>query len=111
MKRSRLQRLRELAARRQDYRCYYCGRALWNGRPRRLAPFARTQGLTLRQARLRRCTAEHLQPRSEGGPTSEGNIVAACRFCNRSRHLPKRVLDAGLYRAKVQWLIAQDRWG
>lgn len=48
--------------------------------------FARTLGLTLRQAQKLRATAEHLQARSDGGLDHPSNIVAACAHCNHRRH-------------------------
>lgn len=33
------------------------------------------------------CTADHLIIRSDGGRTTEDNIVAACRECNNRRHV------------------------
>jgi hypothetical protein len=35
-----------------------------------------------------RCTADHVQPRSEGGRTTAANVVAAHRLCNAGRHHP-----------------------
>lgn len=34
----------------------------------------------------RACTADHLRLQSQGGLTTEENIVAACRECNNGRH-------------------------
>ena len=55
-----IQRLRESAFNRQDGRCYYCGEHMWldDG-----AAFAAQHQMTGRQARQRRCTAEHLVAR------------------------------------------------
>ena len=33
-----------------------------------------------------RCTAEHVQPRLDGGQTTAANVVAAHRLCNAGRH-------------------------
>ncbi|MGZ3765951.1 MAG: HNH endonuclease [Mucilaginibacter sp.] len=45
--------------------------------------------LTLKQARHFQCTGEHLEAHSQGGTVAQANIVAACRFCNQTRHRQK----------------------
>lgn len=88
--------------------CYYCGLPMWdddvacqantaNGRKR-----AKTHPL--------RCTAEHLQARSEGGKDRPDNIVAACRFCNALRHRRKKPLAPHAYRQFVQRRMAAGKW-
>jgi 5-methylcytosine-specific restriction endonuclease McrA len=87
MRRTKLKRYRIAAFREQRGRCYYCKLPMWEVDPK---TFASKHGLTLRQGRQLRSTAEHLQARSEGGSDERSNIVAACSLCNRSRHRPKR---------------------
>lgn len=88
----RLIRLRRLAFERQDGRCYYCETPMW-----------------LKQGYLK-CTAEHLKPVSEGGKDDPGNIVAACEFCNRTRHRAKKVLPPERYAYRVRARMASGQW-
>jgi 5-methylcytosine-specific restriction endonuclease McrA len=81
--RARLVQLRSSAFDNQRGICTYCSRPMWTSHMR---AFARAHGLTLRQARPRFCTAEHLHARCDGGRNSESNIAAACRECNQGRH-------------------------
>ena len=82
MSRKSRNRYRADAVHRQGGRCFYCGQPMWLANRRK---FAAENGLTLSQARQRRCTAEHLIPRCEGGREERDNIVAACRECNEER--------------------------
>ncbi|WP_457767664.1 HNH endonuclease [Cyanobium sp. ULC082] len=66
--------------------------------------------LSLRQARLLRCTAEHLQSRSEGGADSTKNIAAACTYCNGHRHKRKRAPDPSAYRQTVRHRMRKGKW-
>lgn len=80
----RLIRHRRKAAVAQRHLCYYCGKEMmWEAGTAR---FMARHGLSPQQAELRRCTAEHLKPRSEGGTDASHNIVAACWLCNQARH-------------------------
>lgn len=66
----RLQRLRDSAFRRQRGFCWWCNKPM-------------SQGIeNIPDA----CSGDHLIRRVDGGRTEEGNIVAACRKCNSSRH-------------------------
>lgn len=66
----RLRRFRAEACERQGGKCYYCQCAMtFDDDP----PKPTT------------CTAEHLKPRADGGPTTRRNIVAACARCNHAR--------------------------
>lgn len=88
MNHNRLVKLRQAAARRQNGRCWYCGVEM--------EPAGNSGSL------LRRCTAEHLVPRSAGGGETTDNIVAACWFCNTRRHRRRNPLDPQAHRALVQ---------
>lgn len=66
--------------------------------------------LTHRQALLRKCTAEHLQPKQDGGGAGRVNIVAACAFCNHTRHRAHVALDATRYARKVRTRLAKGAW-
>jgi hypothetical protein len=63
-------RLRAAASQHQNGRCYWCGILM------------RTD-VAMNDPRC--LTGEHLIPRSAGGETVAGNIVAACRRCNNGR--------------------------
>jgi HNH endonuclease len=74
MSASRLQRIRSVMADRQRWLCYWCGKPM-------LPPHHSDV--------KRRCTADHIVPRKEGGHTSLANIVAAHGACNNKRSNPK----------------------
>jgi hypothetical protein len=102
-----LRSYRLVAALRQSNRCYYCGVPMWEHiPPRQLMQFAESA----RQANRLRCTGEHLLPRAEGGPNAACNIVAACAFCNRSRHQAKRPLEPNEYRQHVRSQMVKGCW-
>jgi hypothetical protein len=103
---SKLQIARNSAFNDQSGRCHYCGVLMWQGSP---ANFARAHGISVFQARAFRCTAEHLQARSNGGKNFRTNIVAACWWCNSRRHRPKLALDPVPYKAKVTTLVQAGR--
>ena len=103
----RLASLRRQAADRQSHCCYYCGLPMWEKEP---TAFAKTHRLTRREARLLMCTAEHLHPRSEGGPDTELNIVAACLYCNRQRHAVSRPRPSAEYKQLVADRMRRGRW-
>lgn len=87
--------------------CWYCGFPMWAADP---AEIASGHGLTLKQAELLQCTAEHLKARCDGGSDEAANIVAACRTCNRRRHARKRPLAPAAYRSFVRARVASNRW-
>ena len=100
-----IQKHRRHAARRQGYLCWYCGFPMWV--PERGAPFPKRGAGTLAQFR---CTVEHLQPRSEAGPDSAENIVAACAWCNHARHGRKQAIGPESFRTHVAKRVSQGRW-
>lgn len=87
--------------------CYYCGQPMWAENPE---TFCQAFGVPRREVQLFQCTAEHLLPRSEGGLDSDGNIVAACLFCNRTRHTFKQPLAPVEYRRLVRRLKSAGYW-
>jgi hypothetical protein len=91
----------------QDGRCIYCSRPMWVSDPQH---FAVQQNLTVKQARRFQCTAEHLYPRKDGGDDSRPNIAAACRFCNKHRHMRKAELTPEQFRAHVHARLERGRW-
>ncbi|WP_418953427.1 HNH endonuclease [Zeimonas sediminis] len=102
-----LQSLRQQAARRQSLRCYYCECPMWE---RDATTLSASFGLSKAQANLLRCTAEHLRPKSEGGPANRTNIVAACLFCNRTRHKAKNPRCPESYKKYVRKRMQRGRW-
>lgn len=103
----KIKRLRRQAFERQGGRCYYCERTIWLGDPE---GFIRTACRSHRAARQFQCTAEHLIPRQDGGADTRENIVAACRFCNATRHRKRRPRSAAIHREHVRRRIRQTRW-
>ena len=95
---SRFASKRRRALIKQNYRCYYCGFPIWD---RDLPSFVTAYRVSIPEARLRQGTAEHLVPRCQGGTDDEHNIVAACRFCNTTRHKARKPLDPVQFRNLV----------
>ena len=91
----------------QSCKCSYCTAPIWERDPDQ---FASTHGITRKQARLLRCTAEHLEPKSEGGSNAAGNIVAACLHCNRTRHRARVPLAPAAFRQRVRARVARGGW-
>lgn len=104
---STLVKSRAAAFERQGGLCYYCKYPMWLGD---VEPFASRLRLPLRLANSRRCTAEHLVARQDGGSDNAANIVAACFHCNASRHRRKRVRPPAEHCRFVQKRIAHRRW-
>lgn len=104
---SRIKTHREKAFVEQSGRCFYCSAEMWLDRPER---FASKHGLSERQARRFQCTAEHLVARCDGGPDSQNNIVAACAFCNSTRHKFRCAPEPTAYVKHVQMRLRTGRW-
>ncbi|WP_445944934.1 HNH endonuclease [Rhizobium sp. WSM1274] len=51
-----------------------------------------------------------LKARCDGGRDTEENIVAACHYCNRTRHRKTRPKDAASYACFVRSRIEKGRW-
>lgn len=102
-----LSKLRLSAFRRQNGLCFYCHLPMWTADP---LAFAAQYGLSAAQARWFQCTAEHLIARQDGGKDQEGNIAAACLFCNQTRHKRKNPPDPDRYCALVAKRITAGRW-
>ncbi|MFO1142489.1 MAG: HNH endonuclease signature motif containing protein [Amaricoccus sp.] len=103
----KIARQRAQMMRAQSGACYYCGQQTWLGDP---AAFAGRHGISVKRSAAFQCTAEHLVPRSEGGPDAPDNIVAACRFCNQTRHRARQPLPPTAFKAKVARRLAAGRW-
>ena len=103
----RLRKNRLLACKKQKGRCYYCDAPMWSGNP---DEFASSHGISVRQAKRFQCTAEHLLARKDGGTDGRKNIVAACYFCNSTRHRPSNALSPVEYREKVMNRLRRQKW-
>ena len=91
----------------QSGKCYYCKKSMWLGQNEE---FRQQHSMTHKEASLFQCTAEHLMPASEGGRTSTTNIVAACKFCNQTRHRTKQPLSPKKYQLHVTKRLRAGRW-
>lgn len=101
----KIQSLRRSAYLHQRGRCCYCGVRMWQRDPAELGVAA-----TLPSASKLQCTAEHLQPRSMGGPDRRENIAACCAHCNGLRHRTRVVLDPDAYREEVVKRVESRTW-
>ena len=91
----------------QQRRCYYCTALMWLRKP---DEFAKEHRLTRHIAFRFQCTAEHLVPRHAGGVDDAGNIVAACWFCNVTRHRRRSHLASERFRKFVRGRLRHLRW-
>lgn len=87
--------------------CFYCRLPMWVSHPE---VFAKANGITLAQAHLLKCTAEHLVAREDGGKNTKENIVAACWCCNQRRHRRKQAQSPLLHRQWVQDRLSIGKW-
>ena len=98
---------RSIAFSRQRGRCYYCDQPMLTGN---IVEFSAKYKITPNQAKLLRCTGEHLKAHHEGGSTKPTNIVAACWYCNHKRHQRKNPPDPEQYRDLIQNRMSQGGW-
>lgn len=91
----------------QNHLCFYCKQPMWINDP---ATFASQYSISVKQAKSYQCTAEHLTARQDGGLNRQDNIVAACRKCNRTRHLAKHPLPSDQYSMYVQKRMSKGKW-
>ena len=87
--------------------CYYCNQPMWVNEK---DSFCAKYYLKTGDANLLQCTAEHLKPRQDGGKDSAQNIVAACKFCNHTRHKAKSVLVPEMYKKRVRMRLSKNLW-
>lgn len=102
---NRIQSLRQRAFFRQAGLCCYCGVRMWLNSPAEVTVTKRAKAAT-----KLRCTAEHLQPRSEGGRDTPSNIAAACAHCNQARHKRKKPPQPAAYRQEVRRRVEHGSW-
>ena len=105
--RNQISDLRRRAYDAQAGLCFYCRFPMWSSDPRH---FARRWGIPVSAMHRFRCTAEHLAPVSQGGRNVAGNIVAACWFCNQTRHRSREVRTPARYVEHVSRRVAAGRW-
>lgn len=91
----------------QSGRCYYCNLPMWESD---VESFTQAYKVSLRQAKLLKCTAEHLDARMDGGKDNANNIVAACHWCNQKRHQRKLAPGPNEYRNMVRQKLRNGRW-
>jgi 5-methylcytosine-specific restriction endonuclease McrA len=105
--RASLTKPRSIAFHRQQGYCFYCNQPMWTENP---VEFVSKYGLTPKQTWYFQCTGEHLKAHSQGGTVAQSNIVAACRFCNQTRHRRKNPPDPIQYKILVHSRMAKGRW-
>lgn len=104
---NKLKNLRKQATQRQGGRCFYCERPMWDTNPQE---FIVHYGISPGLAKRFQCTAEHVEARRDGGKDVAPNIVAACLFCNTTRHKAKHPVDAAEHASLVRSRLAKGRW-
>lgn len=104
-----LVKLRQRAAANQNNRCYYCNAAMCID-VAIIGDFAKSHNISVNQARQFICTAEHLIAKQDGGKDIKENIVAACRYCNHTRHKRKTCSNAELFKSYVCKQIRKQKW-
>lgn len=91
----------------QKGQCHYCCQPMWE-KNRKL--FAFTHGISKPASNWLRSTAEHLVARQDGGADVSQNIVAACRYCNRTRHTSPKPMPPADYAQKVRKRLWKGKW-
>lgn len=104
---SLLESSRLLAFRRQDGLCFYCRLPVWLDDS---AEFQQRYPMSAAQHALRRCTAEHLTARQDGGSDEPENIAAACWICNVRRHRGGPASSPAQHRLHVQRRLRRGAW-
>ncbi|TIU41352.1 MAG: HNH endonuclease, partial [Mesorhizobium sp.] len=104
---NKLAKVRNLRAEQQDWLCFYCRFTMWE---RDVDAFSKRYGIGKRLANRFQCTAEHLTPVQNGGSNNLENIVAACKFCNQTRHKMRKVPSAEKYRQHVRKRVRAGKW-
>jgi hypothetical protein len=101
---SKIRRAKMLA---QGGRCYYCDQPMWE---HKMELGERPDRWANGKPRALQCTAEHLIPRSDGGADTPENIVAACWFCNITRHKKKQARSPQQHREHARKRMRQGGW-
>ena len=100
-------KLRLKAFQKQSGLCYYCESRMWL---KNLERFANQHAISKSAAARFQCTAEHLVARCDGGSNKNDNIVAACIFCNQTRHKRRKPLVPVKHRAHIKRRLKQGKW-
>lgn len=103
----KLKIIRTARAEKQNWLCHYCDCPMWDGDPN---VFLQRHHVPKGLLQRFQCTAEHLQPKQNGGKDIPENIVAACKFCNQTRHKRRSVQSPELYRQHVQKRLKARKW-
>lgn len=98
---------RTRAFKHQNGKCYYCQISMWL--PKVTDHLIRSEISTKAMSRIR-CTVEHVQARSDGGTDANENLVAACHFCNQTRHRRLQPLSSSEFRRYVRSRVGKGRW-
>jgi len=91
----------------QKGHCYYCRQPMWENDP---SVFIAKHRISTRQAKLLRCTGEHLLAHKDGGTSEKNNIVAACYFCNTRRHMRRKDILPDQYLKLARSRLGSGRW-
>lgn len=81
---------------------------MWENNPTEFQKFFKIKKSKV--VRLLQCTAEHVTARQDGGKDSKPNIVAACLYCNMTRHRQKNPLSSIKYKEKVAKKMQLAKW-
>lgn len=100
-------RVRNRQMKAQNGRCYYCDQPIWLQDINR---FCAHYDLSKEHALAFKCTAEHLIARTDGGPDTDDNIVAACHYCHQVRHEEVEALTPDKYINLARTEIKAGRW-
>ena len=107
MPKTQLARSRLTAFTAQHGLCCYCRKPMWLDGP---DEFRSKWNLTPGDTRDRRCTAEHLVARKDGGSDGAKNIAAACIKCNQGRHGRKTPMEPERFGEYVRSRMRNGRW-
>ncbi|WP_352633571.1 HNH endonuclease [Mesorhizobium sp. M0496] len=77
---------------------------------RNATEFSERHNIPAGLAKRFQCTAEHLNPRMNGGQDRLDNLVAACKFCNQTRHRMDEPLPWLEYLQHVRKRTAAGKW-
>lgn len=99
--------VRSIAYKLQSGLCYYCHQPMWEND---VNTFTAKHKIPFKKAMLLKATAEHLIARKEGGIDTSINIVAACKYCNSTRHKSKLALQPEAYKKRVLSRLNQNKW-
>ena len=104
---ARVKKIRKAKFMEQQGRCFYCLQPMWEEDGERTA---RIYGLSALASSRLRSTAEHLVAQQDGGADIVQNIVAACCYCNRTRHRTPNPKPPTAYAKKVRNRLWKGKW-